>query len=335
MKPMIPKRTRRLRARAAAMHTDPEFEDYGPEPNMKLSHAFLVVLLLHVIAVGGIYAFNSFKASKAPKLVAARATMPADPSNQAGQQGSPGDQGPKQEDPKNQPPSEEKPPLVAKTSDATQVTENTPAQPQPDAAKSETHQGLIARLKVVVLRLSGRSTVASAASATVATAAAQENTNPDAASQPTPASVSPTVSTPGTYVVKSGDTITKIASTLGVTILDLEKANGLTGNSVLQVGENLKVPEKEPTPPAAEPVAGNAQEPPPGGVAAPATAPADTKNMTDYTVVKGDNPYKIAKKFKISTEALMKANNITDPRKIQIGQKLKIPPSTKTPKSAK
>ena len=52
-------------------------------------------------------------------------------------------------------------------------------------------------------------------------------------------------------------------------------------------------------------------------------------DMAEYTVVKGDNPYKIAKKFKITPEELMKANNITDPKKIQIGQKLKIPASHK------
>jgi hypothetical protein len=47
----------------------------------------------------------------------------------------------------------------------------------------------------------------------------------------------------------------------------------------------------------------------------------------EYTVVKGDSPYRIAKKFKITPEELMKENGITDPKKIQIGQKLKIPPS--------
>ncbi|MEA3188101.1 MAG: hypothetical protein QOD99_1931, partial [Chthoniobacter sp.] len=40
--------------RGEAMHAD--------EPNMKLSSAFVVVLVLHVVAVGGIYAFNSIKA---------------------------------------------------------------------------------------------------------------------------------------------------------------------------------------------------------------------------------------------------------------------------------
>ncbi len=32
--------------------------DFTEEPNVKLSSAFVVVLVLHVVAVGGIYAFN-------------------------------------------------------------------------------------------------------------------------------------------------------------------------------------------------------------------------------------------------------------------------------------
>jgi LysM repeat protein len=38
--------------------------DYKDEPSMKLSHAFIVVLVLHVVAVGGIYAFNSIKTQR-------------------------------------------------------------------------------------------------------------------------------------------------------------------------------------------------------------------------------------------------------------------------------
>ncbi len=53
---------RRLRAsaqRAAAKYAD---EDYGAdEPNVRLSRAFVVVLLLHVVAVGGIFAFSALK----------------------------------------------------------------------------------------------------------------------------------------------------------------------------------------------------------------------------------------------------------------------------------
>ncbi|MGI9172051.1 MAG: LysM peptidoglycan-binding domain-containing protein [Chthoniobacterales bacterium] len=51
-----------------------------------------------------------------------------------------------------------------------------------------------------------------------------------------------------------------------------------------------------------------------------------------YTVVKGDNPVKIARKFKVSQSDLLKINQIDDPRKLQIGQKLIIPASTKKSK---
>jgi LysM repeat protein len=48
-----------------------------------------------------------------------------------------------------------------------------------------------------------------------------------------------------------------------------------------------------------------------------------------YTVVKGDNPVMIAKKLKVSYGDLIALNQIEDPRKLQIGQKLLIPKTTK------
>jgi LysM repeat protein len=46
--------------RASAASTGMDFEGI-PEPNMKLSRALLIVLLLHVVAVSGIIAFNAIK----------------------------------------------------------------------------------------------------------------------------------------------------------------------------------------------------------------------------------------------------------------------------------
>ena len=40
---------------------------------------------------------------------------------------------------------------------------------------------------------------------------------------------------------------------------------------------------------------------------------------------RGDSPAVIARKFKVSYPELLKANNIGDPKKLQIGQKLLIP----------
>ncbi len=63
--------------------------------------------------------------------------------------------------------------------------------------------------------------------------------------------------------------------------------------------------------------------------ALPVSIPSDAKT---YVVVKGDNPVSIARKYKVSESELLKVNNIDDPRKLQIGQKLVIPASTKKSK---
>jgi len=57
--PFRPPKKKKLQA--ATAHRARE-ADYTEEPNVKLSSAFFVVLVLHVVAVGGIYAFNAIKA---------------------------------------------------------------------------------------------------------------------------------------------------------------------------------------------------------------------------------------------------------------------------------
>src|SRR5947208_16993211 len=51
-----------------------DFEDI-PEPNMKLSRALLIVLLLHVVAVSGIIAFNAIKTRESSFVPAAPANL--------------------------------------------------------------------------------------------------------------------------------------------------------------------------------------------------------------------------------------------------------------------
>ncbi len=51
-----------------------------------------------------------------------------------------------------------------------------------------------------------------------------------------------------------------------------------------------------------------------------------------YTVVKGDNPVTIARHFHVDYAALLELNEITDPRKLQIGTKLHIPEREETAK---
>jgi LysM repeat protein len=77
--------TPRRKLRAAAKYAE---EDYSAEePNVKLSRAFVVVLLLHVVAVGGIFTFSALKdhqtGSTAEKAEPANQKLPATPGNAA------------------------------------------------------------------------------------------------------------------------------------------------------------------------------------------------------------------------------------------------------------
>lgn len=59
------------------------------------------------------------------------------------------------------------------------------------------------------------------------------------------ASKGPAVAGPGEYLVKGGDTGTKIAKTLGVSVSDLTAVNAGVNFSKLKPGDKLKVPAKK------------------------------------------------------------------------------------------
>jgi LysM repeat protein len=229
-----------------------------------------------------------------------------------------------------------------KTAKATSPSNAKSAQP---AQAEGNGKGLLASAKGTLQKAAGIGVAAIGTSK----ASAQTTTEPSPAVSATDAAPAPATGAK-TYIVRAGDTMTRIASSLGVAIPDLERVNSLGSNAVLQVGQVLKVPEKLVTQAASSVASGAGKVAEsagklPGAVAtavtgrqneaataAPvatdaASAPVASGATTDYTVVKGDNPWKIAKKFKISQEELMKANGITDPKKIQIGQVLKIPAS--------
>src|SRR5437899_9968017 len=66
-----------------------------------------------------------------------------------------------------------------------------------------------------------------------------------------------------------------------------------------------------------------------------ATAGKPVSSGKTYVVKKGDKPVTIAKKQKVPYDDLMALNHIEDPRKLQIGQKLLIPKSTKSTRRKK
>ncbi len=78
------------------------------------------------------------------------------------------------------------------------------------------------------------------------------------------------------------------------------------------------------TPAALPPVASNE-------VATTSTPPPTTEPaFTEYKVVRGDSLYKIAKDHGITLPALQKANPDLDPRRLQPGQVIQIPPPEST-----
>jgi len=141
----------------------------------------------------------------------------------------------------------------------------------------------------------------------------------------------------GSYTVAAGDTAYAIAQKFGVTVEELASANSMTVEqiSALSVGQKLIIPQRAPeqqpvtttTPESGEPAA--TTTPQTSGPVATSTPVASDEGT--YTVQEGDIPTTIAEKFGISVEALMEANDITDPTSLKIGQVLVIPTPTATP----
>lgn len=227
-------------------------DDYDDEPQTRLSSAFFVVLILHVVAVGGIYAFNSIKAHRrgfeAPPAVA---TKPA--------------------------------------------AEKAAVKPAPAPAKQ-----------------SAAASAEAPAKAAPAAAPAQVATAP--------------VSNAKVYHVKQGDTLTKIAASLNVSVAELQFVNSPKELALLKPGQIINVPTRKTAehtpvvePPAPNPVVKKTPETAAKAPAAPGT----------YEVKSGDTATSIAKRFNVSVDDLLKLNKITDPKKLQLGQSLKVPGSKK------
>lgn len=97
------------------------------------------------------------------------------------------------------------------------------------------------------------------------------------------------------YIVKSGDTLYSISKNNNLTVDELKKLNNLTSNS-LSIGQKLIL----------KPI---------------------TTSANQYTVVKGDSLYAIAKKFNTTVDEIKKLNNLTS-NNLSIGQVLNIPGSS-------
>jgi LysM repeat protein len=128
-----------------------------------------------------------------------------------------------------------------------------------------------------------------------------------------PASSTPVSGSSRVYVVKSGDTLSRIAASHQTTVQHLVQLNGLSNANFIMVGQRLAVPQ------------GTGGEDP---------APRQDSD-TYYLVQSGDTLIGIAVRFGVNMWDIVVANNIANPSLIYVGQSLVIPgaeaPASSTP----
>jgi len=124
---------------------------------------------------------------------------------------------------------------------------------------------------------------------------------------------------PASYTVKKGDTLGHIAAKFGMSSRELRAGNGLKSDK-LRIGQTLRIPGGTPAAKSQETAAATEEKTAAAPEAPKHAAPAGGT----YIVVKGDTPGAIAEKLGVSTQDLIKLNNINS-KSLQIGQKLIVP----------
>lgn len=128
---------------------------------------------------------------------------------------------------------------------------------------------------------------------------------------------------PGTvfHTVRSGDTVGQLATLYGSTTPAIIQANGLNQSAFIRVGQVLAIPVRVPNPATATPTPTSAVV-----IIVTATPAApDTGGNLVYVVRPGDTLFRIAVRFNTTVTTLARANGITNPNIIRIGQRLNIP----------
>lgn len=127
--------------------------------------------------------------------------------------------------------------------------------------------------------------------------------NKNGNSNPTPVAPAPSIPAEvSTYIVKSGDCLSKIGANLGVNWKDIANLNGIVSPYTIYVGQKLIIPEGSNTPAPSQP----------------------SNNGATYTVKSGDTLSGIAARFGTTYQKIAADNGIANPNIIHPGQVLKI-----------
>ena len=129
------------------------------------------------------------------------------------------------------------------------------------------------------------------------------------------------------HIVKSGESLSKIANKYGLSLNELKTMNHLTSNYISPKMKLVVGYIEEPKPQKSTTASSDstAKVTHTNDVTADAKTSTEKKNTTYYIVKKGDTLTKIATQYNIHVNTLAAYNQITNIHSLQIGQKIKIP----------
>ena len=123
------------------------------------------------------------------------------------------------------------------------------------------------------------------------------------------------------HEVQKGETLYSISKKYGVSVSDVQNANGLSDNGI-KVGQKIKIPDGKTTASSAQ-TAKTASNTP-ASTSTTSQVPSDGT----YIVQKGETWFGISKKYGISVADLQKLNGVGSDAALKVGQKLKVPAAT-------
>ena len=145
---------------------------------------------------------------------------------------------------------------------------------------------------------------------------------------PSPDTYQPTSFNQGSteYMVKRGESLSKIANQFDTSVRAIKAANGLSSD-LIRVGDKLVVPVSS----SSTGTSSAMTAAPSDSISSSSTAPSfSASGARTHTVKSGEYPGKIASQYDMTTDELLALNGITDSRKLQVGKILKVSGSSST-----
>lgn len=289
------------------------------EPNSGMARIFVIMLLLHVILIGGIVIYDIMddEAPVAPPSVAMTPTAPTHEEREASLQSEP----------------------IEKSTapDAGSSPEVNPTDYEQYTVKSgDTLPGIAKQLNVelaALVKLNKLDQGMSFDAQTTLLVPREKLPEPKPGEEeavPAAKPVDPSLFKPSGSIA-AGSTIQDAGEPAMPLVEEAPPAVSVEKEApkAIPMPQLQKSPVVEEAPPA--PVVAEtpppAPAPPPKVEVKPKPEPAKTPSasVTTHTLAAGETLYRLSVKYGVSVDALQKANNITDPGRLQIGQKLVIP----------